>query len=173
METVSGSSLTITWLKPDIEEEQWEFFKHPEKQSYYRQHQVLWPDIISAFDCGKLLEYPRSDRIGEISVSLSYHTYDDYSRYLAKAKRGYRISYSRMENQLQRNGGLTLKAPIILTTGNEGLLFSGYRRLCLSWNYGIVPYVWLVNLDRTGNNNENPADHAAKKEEILWENSCI
>jgi hypothetical protein len=50
-----------------------------------------------------------------------------------------------MEEELQRCGTLNLKAPIILFCGNEGLLFSGYRRLCLSWNYGMVPFVWVVN----------------------------
>jgi hypothetical protein len=80
-----------------------------------------------------------------IPVSLSYSSYDDYSRYLAKAKRGYRRNYTKMEEELQRCGTLNLKAPIILVCGNEGLLFSGYRRLCLSWNYGMVPFVWVVN----------------------------
>jgi hypothetical protein len=84
--------------------------------------------------------------IGDLPVALSYDTYDDYSRYLAKAKRGYRKSHGKMEEQLQRMGRLTLKAPIILKSGQEGLLFSGYRRLCLAWNYGMVPYVWLVTL---------------------------
>jgi hypothetical protein len=49
-----------------------------------------------------------------------------------------------MEEELQRCGILTMKAPIILQCADEALLFSGYRRLCLAWNYGMVPYVWLV-----------------------------
>jgi hypothetical protein len=52
-----------------------------------------------------------------------------------------------MEDDLQRAGSLELKAPILLCSGGEGVLFSGYRRLCLGWNYGMVPYVWLVRLD--------------------------
>ena len=76
----------------------------------------------------------------------AYHTYDDYCRYLAKAKRGYRLNYNRLEEALQRAGHLTLPAPIVLQAGNEALLFAGYRRLCLAWNYGMVPYVWLVTL---------------------------
>lgn len=49
-----------------------------------------------------------------------------------------------MEESLQRRGTLTLPAPIILQCGDEALLFSGYRRLCLAWNYGMVPFVWLL-----------------------------
>jgi len=143
---ISLSSHKISWVKPDIEEEQWEFSRHPDKQGYYQQHGIDWQDIISGFQDGKLIQYPRSNMIGNIEVALSYHKYEDYSRYLAKAKRGYRINYSRMEDDLQRNGHLTLKAPIILTVGNEGILFSGYRRLCLAWNHGMTPYVWLVTL---------------------------
>ena len=77
----------------------------------------------------------------------SHHSYDDYRRYLAKAKRGYRLNYNRMEEALQRNGNLNLPAPVVLNAGGEALLFSGYRRLCLAWNYGMVPYVWLLTLD--------------------------
>ncbi len=81
-------------------------------------------------------------------VALSYHTYDDYSRWLARAKRGYRRNYSRMEEALQREGELTLPAPVVLCCAGEALLFAGYRRLCLAWNYGMIPYVWLVTLER-------------------------
>lgn len=142
----SCSSHEIIWIKPDIEEEQWEFFRHPDKQWYYQRHGIAWPDIVAGFANGELVSYPRSNMVGDITISLSYHTYEDYSRYLAKAKRGYRISYARMEDELQRHGRLTLKAPIIVTVANEGMLFSGYRRLCLAWNYGMVPYAWLVPL---------------------------
>ncbi len=144
---ISTSALEIQWVKPAIAEEQWEFFMHPAKQEYYSCHGIQWEQILIAFDCGKLVPYPRSDRIGDLSVAMSYDTYDDYSRYLAKSKRGYRKNYVKMEEQLQRNGTLTLKAPIILKSGQDGLLFSGYRRLCLAWNYGMVPYAWLVTLD--------------------------
>ena len=144
---ISSSSHKILWIKPDLEEELWEFSRHPDKQGYYQRYGIGWPDIVSGFGHGELTPYPRSNMIDDIFVSLSYHTYEDYSRYLAKAKRGYRINYSRMEDELQSKGVLTLKAPIILTVGNEGMLFSGYRRLCLAWNYGMVPYVWLVTLN--------------------------
>jgi hypothetical protein len=83
-------------------------------------------------------------------VTLSYSSYDDYARYLAKAKRGYRRNYSLMEDALQCQGALTLPAPVILQCGNEALLFSGYRRLCLAWNYGMVPCVWLLPLREGG-----------------------
>ena len=142
----STSTLSILWVKPDICEEQWEFFKHPAKQEYYHRHNIGWEQVLSAFDRGHPEPYPRSSLIRGIPVSLSYASYDDYARYLAKAKRGYRINYAKMEEVLQRTGTLTLKAPIIMRCGNEALLFSGYRRLCLAWNYGIVPYVWLVTL---------------------------
>jgi len=142
----STSDLTITWQQPDIEEERWEYFNHPAKQGWYQSHAVTWEGIISRFDSGALVSYPRSAAIGDIPVALSYHTYEDYQSFLAKAKRGYRKSYSRMEDMLQSSGSLVLKAPIILCSEGEGLLFSGYRRLCLGWNYGMVPYVWLVAL---------------------------
>jgi len=141
---ISPSALTVTWLKPDIEEERWEFFNHPAKQEWYRSHAVTWEQIVSAFDGGMLVSYPRAAIIGEIPVALSYHSHDDYLVYLARAKRGYRKNYSRMEDALQSAGSLSLKAPIILCSGGEGILFSGYRRLCLGWNYGMVPSVWLV-----------------------------
>jgi hypothetical protein len=35
---------------------------------------------------------------------------------------------------------------MVLQAGNEALLFAGYRRLCLAWNYGMIPAVWLVIL---------------------------
>lgn len=142
----STSTLSITWLRPDIEEERWEFFNHPAKQEWYRSHAVTWDQIASRFDSGALVPYPRSASIGEIPVSLSYHSFDDYQTFLARAKRGYRKSYSRMEDALQGEGSLALKAPIVLCNDGEGLLFSGYRRLCLGWNYGMVPYVWRVSL---------------------------
>jgi hypothetical protein len=141
---LSTSTLTINWTKPALTEEQWEFSHHPDKQGFYRHHNVDWERLLSVFDHGCLVPYPRSDRIMGVPVSLSYASYDDYAKYLAKAKRGYRRSYARMEEELQRAGTLTLKAPIILSCGDEALLFSGYRRLCLAWNYGMVPYVWLV-----------------------------
>lgn len=143
---ISSSNLTITWLKPDIEMERWEFFNHPAKQEWYRSHAVTWERIVCCFELGSPIPYPRGAAIGEIPIALSYHSYDDYQTFLARAKRGYRINYSKMEDDLQRTGSLELKAPIILCSGGEGLLFSGYRRLCLGWNYGMVPYVWQVQL---------------------------
>jgi hypothetical protein len=143
---ISPSTLTITWLQPDIEEERWEFFHHPAKQEWYRSHAVTWEQIVSRFDNGALVSYPRSATIGDIPVALSYHRYDQYQTCLARAKRGYRKNYSRMEDALQSAGSRVLKAPIILCSGGEGVLFSGYRRLCLGWNYGMIPYVWLVPL---------------------------
>lgn len=142
----SLSTLTISWIKPELEEERWEFFTHPAKQEWYRTHAVTWDQIASCFDGGALVPYPRAAAIGEVSVALAYHNYEDYQAYLARAKRGYRKNYSRMEDALQSAGSLNLKAPIILCRGLEGLLFSGYRRLCLGWNYGMDPYVWLVKL---------------------------
>ena len=144
---ISNSALTINWLNPDIEEERWEFFSHPAKQEWYRRHSVTWEHIISCFESGRLVQYHRSDRIGEIRISLSHHSYEDYQTYLARARRGYRRNYSRMEDDLQSAGNLAIKAPIILASNGDGLLFSGYRRLCLAWNYGMIPYVWLVKID--------------------------
>jgi len=143
---ISNSALTISWLKPDIEEERWEFFSHPAKQEWYRLHSVTWEHILSRFGSGSLVPYPRSDRIGEIRISLSHHSYEDYRTYLARARRGYRRNYSKMEDDLQSSGNLAIKAPIILASNGDGLLFSGYRRLCLAWNYGMIPYVWLVEI---------------------------
>ena len=131
---------------PVLEEERWEFFNHPAKQGWYLSHAVSWEQINAAFDGGSLVPYSRAASIGNIPVALSYHSYDEYQTFLARAKRGYRKNYSRMEDALQSAGSLTIKAPIVLCSGGEGLLFSGYRRLCLGWNYGMVPYVWLVEL---------------------------
>ena len=142
----SSSSHTITWLRPDPTEETWEFFQHPAKQDFYRRHGITWERILEVFEQGYLEPYPRSDRIAELPVALSYHRYEDYENYLAKAKRGYRLNYAKMESALQRSGCLSLPAPIILSHGQEALLFSGYRRLCLAWNYAMVPYAWLVRL---------------------------
>jgi hypothetical protein len=140
----SSSSLAIEWLKPDISIEMWEFTHHPAKQDFYRRHSISWENIVESHECGRLSPYPRADRIDGIPVELSYSRYDDYTRYLAKAKRGYRRSYSLMEEALQRLGTLTLAAPVVLQCGDQALLFSGYRRLCLAWNYGMVPWVWLL-----------------------------
>jgi len=143
---LSRSTHTISWVKPDLAEEQWEFFQHPAKQPFYRRHGLDWERLGVAFEQGELTAWPRSERIGDLPVQLSYHTFDDYLNYLARAKRGYRINYSKLENDLQRHGTLTLKAPIVLCGADEALLFSGYRRLCLAWNYGMVPAVWRVPL---------------------------
>lgn len=146
---VSNSDLTINWLFPDLEEERWEYFNHPAKQEWYRSHFVSWEQISACFEFGTLVPYPRSDRVGETLISNAFHRYEDYQTYLARAKRGYRKSYTKMENDLQSSGHLVIKAPIILSSNGEGLLFSGYRRLCLAWNYGMVPYVWLVETTKT------------------------
>ncbi|MBT0665322.1 hypothetical protein KI809_13530 [Geobacter pelophilus] len=156
---ISHSELRITWVKPDIEEELWEFSRHPAKQEYYQRHAIDWPEIVAASDNGQLLPYHRSAELGQIKVALSYHSYEDYSRYLAKAKRGYRLNYAKMENDLQRHGELTLKAPIVLAMADDGLLFSGYRRLCLAWNYGIVPYVWLITLNTANRRQPTGSEH--------------
>ncbi|MDD2897094.1 MAG: hypothetical protein PHI31_00140 [Desulfuromonadaceae bacterium] len=142
----SSSTLGITWLPPDLEEERWEFFNHPAKQEWYGSHSVSWEQLLSRFEYGTLVPYPRGGFIGDIPVALSYHSFKEYQTYCARAKRGYRKNYSRMEDALQCAGSLVLKAPIIICFNGEGLLFSGYRRLCLAWNYGMVPYVWLVSL---------------------------
>jgi hypothetical protein len=142
----SSSTLTITWQQPDLEEERWEFFSHQAKQEWYRSHGVTWEMLVTGFDGGALAPYPRGATIGAVPVALSYHSYEEYQTFCARAKRGYRRNYSQLEDALQRAGSLTLKAPIILCSNGEGLLFSGYRRLCLAWNYGMTPYVWLVDL---------------------------
>jgi len=141
---ISSSTLKIDWIRPVLAEEQWEFFHHPDKQEFYHRHGLDWDSLGAAFEVGGLAPWPRSERIGELPVRLAYHTYDDYLKYLAGAKRGYRVNYSRLEKDLQREGSLTLKAPIVLCGADEALLFSGYRRLCLAWNYGMVPAVWRV-----------------------------
>ena len=143
---LSASSLTINWLPPDIEEEMREFFTHPAKQDWYRLHDVTWEKILSGFDTARLVPYPRSDRIGGIEIAHSYHTFEDYLEYVLHARRGYRRNYSKMENDLQSAGTLSIKAPIVLTVNGKGLLFSGYRRLCLAWNYRMIPYIWLVDI---------------------------
>lgn len=142
----STSSLQIDWFRPDLAGEEWEFFHHPAKQPFYRDHGISWEAVASAFAAGSLVPYPRSGELNGIPVRNAHHSYDDYSRYLAKAKRGYRLNYNRMEEALQRAGSLTLPAPVLLMAGDESLLFSGYRRLCLAWNYGMTPYVWLVKI---------------------------
>jgi len=147
---VSTSALSIHWIRPDLHEEQWEFFRHPAKQEFYHRHAIGWDHVVTAFASGHLAPYPRSGSLMELPVALSYHTYEEYSTYLARAKRGYRKNYAKMEEALQRSGTLTLQAPIILACTGEALLFSGYRRLCLAWNYGMIPYVWLVPLPAAG-----------------------
>lgn len=142
----SLSTHSITWATPDPAEEEWEFLKHPAKQAFYQTHAISWERILSRFEQGALEPYPRSGQLNGIPVRLSYPRYDDYLRYVVSAKRGYRLGYSRMEKDLQREGCLTLPAPIVLQCGEEALLFSGYRRLCLAWNYGMTPAVWLVQL---------------------------
>lgn len=142
----SASSLLIEWQPPDLEEERWEFFQHPAKQEWYRKHEVSWERLAAAFPDGELVAYPRAARLLQFPVALSYHSYDDYLTYLARAKRGYRVNYTKLEQALQAEGSLLLKAPIVLAAGGEALLFSGWRRLCLAWNYGMVPAVWLVRL---------------------------
>jgi hypothetical protein len=142
----SVSALTIDWIQPELVAEEWEFFQHPAKQPFYRKHGVAWEEIAAAFPGGQLVPYPRGSELGGVPVALSYHTFEDYRHYLAKARRGYRLNYNKLEEALQRAGELTLPAPIVLQAGNEALLFSGYRRLCLAWNYGMTPFVWLVTL---------------------------
>jgi hypothetical protein len=142
----SASNLTIDWTRPELAGEQWEFNHHPAKQPFFLRHDITWDQIEAAFTAGQLTPYPRGSQIDGIAVAGSYHTYDDYCRYLAKAKRGYRLNYNRLEEALQRDGHLTLPAPIIIRCTTEALLFAGYRRLCLAWNYGMVPAVWLVTL---------------------------
>lgn len=146
----STSTLAINWHKPSLAEEEWEFSKHPSKQPFYEEHGITWNDISQAFDRGRLEPWPRSAEICGVTVALAYHRYNDYRRYLAKAKRGYRLNYNRMEEALQREQELNLPAAIVLRSREEALLFSGYRRLCLAWNYGMVPFVWLVELAHEG-----------------------
>ncbi|GEM_PF-776184 len=143
---LSDSSLRISWIPPSIEGEEWEYFHHPAKQQFYLKHAITWETLAASFASGSLVPYPRSGELQGVPVINSHHSYDDYCRYLAKAKRGYRLSYNRMESALQSDGSLTLPAAVIIRAGEEALLFSGYRRLCLAWNYGMVPYVWLLSL---------------------------
>lgn len=142
----STATLQIDWCRPDLEAERWEFFKHPAKQSFYRRHSLVWEGLEAAFAAGDMVLYRRGNDLAGVSVGLAYAGYDDYLTYLAAAKRNYRQSYVRLERDLQRHRLLTLPAPIVLVAGEEGLLFSGWRRLCLAWNYGMVPYVWRVSL---------------------------
>lgn len=143
---ISNSALTIDWLPPDIEAERWEFFSHPAKQQWYHEHGSTWEQIVAASAHGRLVPYPRSACLEAVPVARSYDSYEEFQTYLARAKRGYRKSYTHMETALQEAGTLTLPAAIILVSNSQGLLFSGYRRLCLAWNYGMVPYVWLVTV---------------------------
>lgn len=145
----STSHLTITWVKPDISCEEWEFTTHPAKQEFYRRHGITWKQILASFDRGGLVPWPRSGTLAGFPVEGSHHSYEEYTRYLSRAKRNYRVNYSRMEQELQRSGELTLPAPIVLSCGEEALLFSGWRRLCLAWNNGMVPGVWLVPVERS------------------------
>jgi len=69
---LSASGHTIQWLKPDLVEEEWEFFNHPDKQCFYLRHGIEWERLSSAFDRGSLEPYPRSDRIMGIAVSGAY-----------------------------------------------------------------------------------------------------
>jgi hypothetical protein len=142
----SMSSLAISWLKPVISDEHWEFAHHPAKQEFFLRYAITWERLLQSSESGDFEPYPRGSNILGIPVDLSYSSYEDYVRYLSRAKRGYRRNYTLMEDDLQRSGSLALPAPIILQAGREALLFSGYRRLCLAWNYGMVPYVWLVKL---------------------------
>ena len=142
----STSSLTIEWIEPELAGEEWEFFHHPAKQPFYLQHALSWEQLVAGFAGGRLVQYPRCGEIEGVPVLLSHHSYEEYARYLAKAKRGYRLNYNRMEDALQRSGSLVLPAPIIIQSHGEALLFSGYRRLCLAWNYGMIPFIWLVKI---------------------------
>jgi hypothetical protein len=142
----SPSTLTITWTSPDLDKEQWEFFHHPAKQEFYRNHGLTWERLTESAEAGQLIPYPRGGELEGVPVGLSHHSYDDYCHYLARARRGYRLNYNRLEADLQRNGSLTLPAATVLRGTGEALLFSGYRRLCLAWNYGMVPHVWMVPL---------------------------
>jgi len=142
----SDSTLSIEWIQPQLAGEEWEFFQHPAKQPFYQQHAISWEKLAADSAVGRMVKYPRSGQIDGVPVLLSHHSYPEYARYLAKAKRGYRLNYSRMEDALQQDGSLVLPSPIIIKAPGEALLFSGYRRLCLAWNYGMIPYVWLVNI---------------------------
>lgn len=142
----SVATLSIDWLPPDLAAERWEFFEHPAKQPFYRRHGLSWEGLGVAAEGGSLLPWPRGEVCAGVPVRLAYSRYDDYLTYLHRAPRNYRLNYLRLEQALQRDGTLTLPAPIVLVAAQEGLLFSGWRRLCLAWNYGMVPYVWAVRL---------------------------
>lgn len=142
--SLSTSTLTIRWVRPRLEDEAWEFLHHPAKQPFFQRHAIDWPCLHRAFANGALVPWPRAAVLDRIPITLSYHSYDDYLHYLAKARRNYRLNYNRMETELQRRGTLELPAPIVLVAAGEGLLFSGYRRLTLAWNYGMIPAVWRV-----------------------------
>lgn len=144
----SVSSLSIEWVRPSLGEERWEFESHPAKQPFYQRHDVTWDRLAADFKQGALVPWPRGVCLGAVPIQLAYCHYEDYQRFLAKARRNYRLSYQRMETALQRDGSLALPAPIVLLSQGEGLLFSGYRRLCLAWNYGMTPYVWCVEMAR-------------------------
>ena len=51
------------------------------------------------------------------------------------------VGHACLENEISM-----VSDPIIIEADGEALLFSGYRRLCLAWNYGMVPYIWLVSM---------------------------
>jgi len=145
----SHSTLTISWLPPDIATEAWEF-THPAKQPFYLRHALKWEVLLAASAGGDLVPWPRSPLLAGVLVEQGYSDYADYQKYLARAKRGYRLNYSRLEEELQQDGSLQLPAPVVLVCGDEALLFSGYRRLCLAWNYGMIPYVWRVPIPVRG-----------------------
>lgn len=142
---LSTSCLTILWRPPLIDEERWEFFHHPAKQSYYQRHAVTWEALSAAAPHGVLTPWPRGPVVAGLPVALAYADHDDYLTYLVQAPRNYRLGYRRLETALQRDGRLTLPAPIVLACDSEALLFSGWRRLCLAWNHGMIPSVWLIN----------------------------
>jgi len=140
----STSSLAIEWVKPALTGEEWEFFHHPAKQQFYQKHGMAWDKLVTNFAVGRLVPYPRSGRTTGPSGLLSAPRRAPTPCTSANAKRGYRLNYNKMEDALQRSGSLVLPAPIIIAAHGEALLFSGYRRLCLAWNYGMIPYVWLL-----------------------------
>lgn len=142
---ISSSGLTIRWTVPPLEDERREF-SHPAKQDFFQRYGIAWSEIEESFPGGVLVDYPRGPFIAGIPVSQSYSGYDEYLEFVARAKRSYRSNYVALERDLERQGMLTLPAPVILVHSGEGLLFSGYRRLCLAWNHAMVPAVWLVPL---------------------------
>ena len=132
MSSRSVATLAIDWLPPDLETERWEFFHHPAKQSFYQRHGIGWEALQAAHAVGGLRPYPRGEILDGAMVLLAYPEYEDYLTCVARAKRGYRNGYVQLERALQSQGQLRLPAPIVLFAGGEGLLFSGYRRLCLA-----------------------------------------